>query len=194
MQNSPIYISKSLSSLLLNFPLLVKKLEQKDPQFLLNLFDWIQQAEDVLSKHRIVGVAELSGLKSKIISPIHHNDFRGSLRKQQLKVASEILYDLQDCLQRALHPYEEKIQQSREVAKQLLTIVAESGALTYSNNIPLDAFVRQVWGILTSHVQLKAGAVQSRSQLNEQDIHLLLADEIDLASFCKKIDKVATVS
>jgi len=194
MQNSPIYINKSLSSLLLHFPVLVKKLEQKDPQFLLKLFDWIEQAEDVLSKHRIVGVAELSGLKSKIISPIHHDDFRGSLRKQQLKVASDILFDLQDCLQRALHPYEEKIQQSREIANQLLTIVSESGALTYSSDIPLDTFVRQVWGMLTSHDQLKAGAVQLRSQLSEQDIHLLIADEIDLASFCKKVNHPKQVS
>ena len=66
--------------------------------------------KDLLSTYRIVGVG-LSGLKSKIPSPSHSNDFRGSHAKQ-LKVAVDILYDLQECLQRTPQPHQDKVAQT----------------------------------------------------------------------------------
>ena len=181
-----VNLTNNLSGLLLEFPSLVKRLEEKEPQFLPLLLNWIERAEDLLSTYRIVGVAELSGLKSKILSPSYSNDFRGSLRKQQVKVAVDILYDLQECLQRTLQPHQEKVAQSRELVNQLLSIVAESGAIHYRHPSSLDTFVRQIWGILNAHEQLKGGAVQLKSQFSEQDIILLIAEEIDLARFSEK--------
>jgi hypothetical protein len=192
MQKSLIHLTNNLSNLLLEFPSLVRRLERKDPQFLPLLLTWIESAEDLLSTYRIVGVAELSGLKSKILSPSYSNDFRGSLRKQQLKVAVDILYDLQECLQKTLEPHQQKVTQSRELINQLLSIVAESGAIQYKHPSPLDQFVRQIWQILNSHDQLKGGAVQLKSQFSEQDVILLIAEEIDLSRFSGRASKKQT--
>ena len=192
MQKSLIHLTNNLSNLLLEFPSLVRRLEKKDPQFLPLLLTWIESAEDLLSTYRIVEVAELSGLKSKILSPSYSNDFRGSLRKQQLKVAVDILYDLQECLQKTLEPHQQKVTQSRELINQLLSIVAESGAVQYQHPSPLDQFVRQIWQILNSHDQLKGGAVQLKSQFSEQDVILLIAEEIDLSWFSGRTRKKQT--
>ena len=183
MQKSIVHLVNELTDLLLQFPLLVTGFERKQPQALAALQSWIASAEQLLSSYGLVASAELAGLRSKLTTPLHCDEHRGQLRKQQLRAAVEILYPLQQCLQQTLTPYQQKLQQGSELIRHLLSVIRQSGALHYDAATGFDSFVQQLWLLIGQHDQLKAGAVQLRSWLSLQDIQLLLAQEVNPADF-----------
>ncbi len=182
MQKSIVHLVNELTALLLGYPAVVSLFERKQPQALLQLTTWIDSAEQILSSYAIVSSAELAGLRSKLLQPVYDDEHRGTLRRQQLKQAVTILYDVQSCVQQALLPYQQKLQQSRELLRQLLSIVSQSRAIQYDGH-NFEALVQQVWQLIGQHEQLNAGAVQLRSWLSQQDSILLLAQEINPADF-----------
>ncbi|KKO46927.1 hypothetical protein WG68_03030 [Arsukibacterium ikkense] len=183
MQKSTVHLVNELTDLLLQFPPMVTRFERKQPQALATLQDWLTASEQLLSSYSLVASAELAGLRSKLTAPVHRNEHRGQLRKQQLREAVEILYPLQHCLQQTLVPYQQKLQQSSELIRHLLSVISQSGALHYDAAAGFDSFLQQLWQLINQHDQLKAGAVQLRSWLSQQDITLLLAQEVNLADF-----------
>lgn len=183
MQKSIVHLVNELTGLLLQFPPLVSQFERKQPQALATLQSWIAQAEQLLSSYGIVASAELAGLRSKLTAPAHRDEHRGQLRKQQLREAVDMLYPLQHCVQQTLAPYQQKLQQSTELIRHLITVISQSGAVHYDVAAGFDSFVQQLWQLIGQHEQLKAGAVQLRSWLSQQDIILLLAQEINPADF-----------
>lgn len=183
MQKSIVHLVNELSRLLLAFSPLVSQFERKQPQALSALYLWLDDAEQLLSSYGLVASAELAGQRSKLTSPALSNEYRGQLRKQQLRVAVDILYPLQQCLQQVLLPYQQKLQQSTELIRHLLSVISQSGALSYNPATGFDSFVQQLWQLIGQHEQLKAGAVQLRSWLAQADIMLLLAQETNPADF-----------
>ncbi|MGI5309529.1 hypothetical protein [Rheinheimera sp. WS51] len=183
MQKSTVHLVAQLKQLLLSYPAMVALFEVKQPTALTELMSWLNRAEELLSSYGLVSAAELAGYRSKLLLPVYHDDYRGSLRKQQLKQAVEMLYPVQSCLQQALLPFEQKLEQSRELARHLLSIIAQSKAVHYDGSGQLDGLVMQLWLLIGQHDQLKSGAVQLRTWLSQQDILLLLAEEINLADF-----------
>lgn len=182
MQKSIVYLAQQLSAQLLAYPALVTLFERKQPQALADLTRWIDQTEQLLSSYNIVSAAELAGLRSKLLKPQFDVVSRGSLRKRQLAQAVDMLYDVQACAQQALQPYQRQLQQSRELIRQLLSIVSQSQTVRYSGD-NFEALVQQVWRLIGQHEQLKAGAIQLRGWLSQQDIFMLLAEEINPADF-----------
>lgn len=183
MQKSTVKLVAELSRLLLAFPALVNSFERKQPQVLLQLTTWLREAEDLLSAFGHVSAAELAGQRSKLLQPVYQDDRRGSLRKHQLALAVAMLFDLQATLQQALMPYQQKLQQSRELIRHLLSVIRQSGALNYADAASFELFVQQLWQLIGQHEQLKASAVQLRSWLSEQDVVLLLAEEVNPTDF-----------
>ena len=104
MQKSTVHLVNELTRLLLQFSPMVSQFERKQPQALVSLQDWIAQAEQLLSSYGIVASAELAGLRSKLMAPVHRDEHRGQLRRQQLREAVDMLYPLQQCVQQALTP------------------------------------------------------------------------------------------
>lgn len=183
MQKSLLFLTTELTDHLMRFPALVHQFERKDPQALHRFAEWLTNAEALLSTYRLVAAAEIAGFKSKLLSPLYHDDHRGSLRKRQLAVAIDLLDASQQCLQQVLAPYQDKLTKNRELIKQLLTIVSQSQAISYSSDGGVEQLIEEVWLFINQHDQLKAGAVQLKSQLSNDDIRLLLAEEINPAEF-----------
>jgi hypothetical protein len=148
-----------------------------------NLFLWIQKSEEIFATYNISEVSELSGLRSKIISPKFSDNKSVSVKKSQLKIASEVLYDLQHTFLKVLNPYELKVNECRGLIRQLLIIVSQTQAIKYSSDLPFDNLVNDVWQFIVSNEQLKAGVVKLKTSLIMNDIIILLAEEIDLEDF-----------
>ena len=183
MQKSTVYLVAELKQLLLRYPALVGLFERKQASALDELTHWLNAAEQLLSSYGLVSAAELAGYRSKLLLPVYQDEHRGGLRKQKLKHAVDMLYPLQACLQVVLQPIEHRLQQSRELARQLLTMIAQSKAVQYDGSPQIDGLIMQIWQLICQHEQLKAGAVQLKSLLSQQDIMLVLSDEINLADF-----------
>ncbi len=183
MFRSTLQLTRQLSDTLLELPAIVRQFERKSPQTMTDLMGWIGRSEDLLSTHRLVEAAEVAGLKARILAPTFDNGKRETLRKRQQTVAIGLLHDLQQALQQALQPRALEVQQARGMMRQLLQIVAQSGAVRYEPANGIEAMIDQVWALCIAHEQLKPLAAQLRALLSKDDIRLLMAEEIDSLDF-----------
>jgi hypothetical protein len=183
MRKSAINFVNRLKDQLLQFPAIVNSLEKREPSFVEKVLQWIEACEQVFTTYNISEVAELAGLRSKIIATRFAEDKHISIRKTQLKAASEVLYSLQVTVLNAVRPVELKIEECRELVKQLLLIVSQAKALQYDCDRPFDDLINNVWDFIITNDQLKAGAIKLRTNLQVDDIRLLLAEEIELEDF-----------
>lgn len=183
MLKSTLQLTLQLSEILLQLPAIVRQFERKSPQAMTVLMDWIGRAENLLSMHRLTEAAEISGLRARILAPVFDDDKRGTLRRRQQTVAIGLLYELQQSLQHALQPSATKVEQARDMARQLLQIVAQSGAIQYDPAVAFEDMVDRIWLLCTQHEQLKPISAQLKMLLSTDDIRLLLAEELDPADF-----------
>jgi hypothetical protein len=175
MFRSTLQLTRQLSDALLQFAALVRLFERKSPQALPQLLSWIDATEQVLSGHRLVASADVAGFKSRVLAPMFDDDRRGTLRRR--------LHDLQQSVQLALQPHAIKVEQARGIARHLLQIVAQSGAVPWDPAMSYEDMVDRIWLFCTGHDQLKPLAAQLKTLLSASDIRLLLGEEIDPMDF-----------
>lgn len=183
MFRSTLQLTRQLSDALLQYPALVRLFERKSTQALPQLLAWIDATEGTLSGHRLVAAADLAGYKSRVLAPMFDDDRRGTLRRRQTSAAAGLLHDLQQSVQAALQPHAAKVEQARGIARHLLQIVAQSGAIAWDPASSFEDMVDRIWQLCAGHDQLKPFAAQMKSLLSNDDIRLLLAEEIDPADF-----------
>ena len=183
MKKSILDLIDNLKTKLLEFPSIVDSLEKKDFNFLVNLMSWITDTEEILKTYNISETSELAGLRSRILSPKFSDSRNVSVKKMQLKIASEVLYDVQNTVLKVLKPYETKIDECRELIKQLLSIVNQTGTIKYDDDIEFQNFINNIWSIFISHNQLKPGAVKLQALVSHTDILRIIAEEINLSEW-----------
>ncbi|KAB2866993.1 MAG: hypothetical protein F9K37_13205 [Bacteroidales bacterium] len=183
MKKSIIQLVDALKGKLLEFPGIVTKLERKEVDFLKTLLAWIIKSEEILSTYNLSSVSELAGIRGKIISA-RFSDNRGSSEKKlQLKIASESLFDVQKVVLDTLKPFELKVEECRELVRQLLLIIAQTKTIKYSSDLPFEVLVNDIWQFILSNEQLKAGAIKLKTSLTLADIQVLIAEEINIEDF-----------
>ncbi|MDQ0592020.1 hypothetical protein QFZ37_000389 [Chryseobacterium ginsenosidimutans] len=183
MKKSQFILVNQLKEKLQEFPIIVSCLETKDPSFLEKIFSWLKSIEDIFSTNNISEVSEIAGLRSKILAA-KFSDVRGSnIKKNQTKIAASILYDAQNIVLNILMPYEEKINECKEITQQLLALTAQTGIQKYDKTISFEDYMNIVWHYILSDNNLKVGAIKLKSMLSEMDIIMLIADVIDPEEF-----------
>lgn len=181
MKPSQLQLIDTLDGLLLQLPDLVRRFERRDTDAERLLLEWIDRAEVQLSTHRMTEAARLAAAKARILAAARERG-RGT-RARRSHVALDTMHELQDCLHAASAPRRQKLDQARELARQLIQIVAQTGAVKYQIKSGFDGLIAQVWALCNSHAQLKPGAMQLKTLLSAEDIRLLLAQELSPADF-----------
>lgn len=180
MQTSSLPILDSLKAKLLTFPALVDCMQNKDPDFLQFLERWMKETETILKNFNITECSEIAGLRSKIYSPLFTGSHGRSVRKKQLQIASELLYDLQKTILLVIKPHEIKVNEARDLLLQLLSILQQSGALKYSEDTGFQNFIYQIWNVFLTNEQLKPGTAKILSLVSRMDALRIIAEEINL--------------
>jgi hypothetical protein len=183
MRKSDINLVTQLKGNLLEFPGIVNSLEQKDGGFVSTLLAWIKKNEDILASYNISEVSELAGLRSKVLAAKLTDDKKILPRKAQFKMAAAVLYELQNSILHILKPVELKVEECRELVRQLLLIVSQAGLFSYQPGQPFETLINEIWQFISTNEQLKAGAVKLKTVLIQTDIQLMLAEEINLEDF-----------
>jgi hypothetical protein len=183
MKRSIVYLVNVLKRQLLAFPNLVNKLERKDLDFITHYTLWLQKAEEILTSYNIRNVSEIAGIRSKIIASRFNDDKRLPTKKLQLKIAADSLFEAQSILLNVVTPYEIKIEESKDLIRQLLLIVGQANIIKYNEKAPLDHLITEIWQFILGNEQLKPGAIKLRTTLPTSDIQLLIAEEINIEDF-----------
>jgi len=175
-------IREQLTGLLLELPGLTDALERKQAGSVHQLIDLLQRAEQILVDNRMRQAADLAANRGALVA-VGLDDSGGRTRRKERRCALERIGPIGTALTEALAPVEHRIESARPPARQLLQLVAASGAIQLNGDRDLIDLVDRIWQLATAHEQLKSLALQIRVALNRQDIPLLLAEEIDLADF-----------
>jgi hypothetical protein len=183
MFRSTLLIVQRLSDRLLLVPGLVRGFQRKSPGAVADLLRWIDDTETAMSGHGMVAAADLAGLKARILAPTFDDDRRTGARRRQFAAAVALVHELQQATQDALRPLSAKVEQTRGLVRQLLQIVAQSGAVQYDPASDATTMVEQIWALATAHEQLRPIVAQMRSLLPADDIRMLLAEEFDPLDF-----------
>jgi hypothetical protein len=180
MQVSALSITESLKSHLFTYPALVDSLQQKDFDFLLKLETWMRTVEAILKNNNIAECAEIAGLRSKIIAPLYGDIKKGSVKKKQMQVAADALYEVQSIVFSVVKPYEVKVVEARDLLINLLNVVKQAGAIKFVVGDDFQTFINQVWTFFSSHEQLKPGTVKILTFVSQIDAIRIIAEEIDI--------------
>lgn len=183
LKKSKLLFHRQLHGDLLEIPALVNRLERKDAAFIPELLAWIQRAEDHLLAYQSRQAAEMAGIRSRILSARHEDGNGIARRKLQWKAAADSLFALQEVLQQVCAPLEKQLYEARELIRQLLLIVAQTGVFIYRHGQEFDAFLQEIWKFINGNEQLRAGAVKLKTVFGAEDIRLLMAEEINLEDF-----------
>lgn len=183
VKKSQFILVSQLKERLQEFPKIVSSLEKKDPFFIEKTLSWLKSAEDILSTYNISEVSEIAGLRSKILAGKLSDERGFNTKKNQIKIAANLLYDSQNCVINVLLPHEGKMNECRDITKQILAVAAQKKGLHYTTEIDFNDFVQKVWWYILADNDLKIGGVKLKSLLSEMDIIMLIADEIDLEDF-----------
>lgn len=187
MRKSTLSLVETLKAQLLQVSKMTDMVARRDPSLVEVLIAWTKSTESILASYTISDVAELAGLRSKLLS-LRQAHGSGTTRRERYKVASDLLYEIQHVVLVIVKPHEEKVAECRALVRQLLSLVSQSGALPYDTTISLDVFLDRVWSAISRHDQLKSSAARLRSILVPSDVMRLLAEEIDLAEWAPKGD------
>ena len=183
MRKSTRHLVASLKEKLREFPAIVTSLEKKEPFFLHKLLSWLNQSEAIFSTYNISAVSALAGIRSKITAPLYSGSKSMSLKKLQIKIAADSLFDIQHTVLTVLNPLEVKVEECRELVRQLLLIISQTKQINYTKDLPFDHLLNDIWQFIVSNDQLKAGAIKLQTSLIITDIQLLIAEEINLEDF-----------
>lgn len=183
MKKSQFILVSQLKEKLMEFPDIVSSLEKKDPFFTEKILLWLKSVEDIFSTHSISEVSEIAGFRGKILAGRFSDERAFNTKKNQIKIGANLLYDAQNCVLNVLLPHEGKMNECRDIAKQLLTLTAQTKTRYYTQGMNFEEFVQRVWWYIFSDNDLKIGGIKLKSMLSESDIIMLIADEIDIADF-----------
>ncbi|AZB19152.1 hypothetical protein EG352_15905 [Chryseobacterium indologenes] len=183
MKKSQFILVSQLKEQLQGFPEIVSSLGKKDPLFVEKTVSWIKAVEDILSANTISEVSEMAGFRSKILAGKISTERGFNAKKNQLKITANLLYDAQNCVLNVLLPQERKMDECRDIARQLLALVSQTKALTYTSEVKFEDFIQRIWWYILADNDLKIGGVKLKSMLSELDIIMLMADEIDIKDF-----------
>lgn len=178
MQVSAISIIEELKAKLLQFPALVDGLKNKDSDFLPKLETWMKETEAILKQYRITECATVAGYRSRILVPLYAERQQRPAKKQQLQLASEILFDLQQTLVAVLKPYELKVNEARDLMVYMLSVVHQSGAMKYTDTTVFQEFLSGIWQLSANHEQLKPLVSKILSLVSPVDALRIMAEEI----------------
>lgn len=182
MRISLFRIREQLIGLLLEIPPLTTALAGKQPGSVERLVDFLQRTEQLLIDNRMRQAADLAASRAALVA-VRLDISGGRLRSKERQCALERIGPIASAISEALGPLEQRIESARLAARQLLQLVAASGAVRLNGDRDLIELVERIWQLATEHDQLKSMAMQIRVALDRQDIPMLLAEEIDIADF-----------
>lgn len=182
MKNFNLDISNELQNALLKFPAIITQIKNKEYESIFNLEKWMLSIEDVLKKYNHYKVAEIAALRSKIYTPLTLVKNNTAKKKLQFQAASEMLYELQKAVDSILIVYLEKVEQARDILKNLLMILAQSNTVRFKDGL-FQNFVLQLWSIMCNTEQLKPSASKVLTLVSQQDAMRIIADEIEIELF-----------
>ncbi|NQY52218.1 MAG: hypothetical protein HRT42_01485 [Campylobacteraceae bacterium] len=176
MKKSYLQIEKELLDQSLKFPNLVSQAFKKNSQFVNNFMDWLRLTENIMQKYKIPQCSQLAGLRSKILIPADKK-LKLSKRRYNFQIAVSILNDSQEILTIVLSPISKKLDDSRDIIRQLLNVAYQHKIV--DKNLEFNEILQTLLFEFSKHENLKTALGQIYALISQADTLCLLAEEVE---------------
>ena len=168
----------SLKSQLMLMPTIVDHIQRKEKKSIDELTEWLRKTEDILQKLGYAQCAELAGLRGKLLTPEFSHLKRMSKKKEKLRIASLTVYDAQEVISQLLIPLEEKLEEARNIVRQILLAIQPTGMLEVDHCQDMSNIIQGIWFTLRENQHLGGGISKILSLISQTDAMRILAEEI----------------
>lgn len=179
MKKSQVTLVRAYHALLMQLPMIVDALSQKQPRAPEQFSHWLKDVENTLKEQNSPKSAEIAAIRSHLLAQA----LKDSSRKAQQQHCAEQVSVAQGIVQTLFEKANTPIEEASKIISPLLEAVLQSGAVLYDSQQGFQPFIEKVDQLLNQHEQLKANMVAVNALLNRQDRLWLIADLIDLESW-----------
>lgn len=176
MEKSKLSLLKKVEAQLFAVPDLVTGFQTKEPGIVTRFTNWLTDAEKMLKENNLSICSEMSGLRSKLLHAGMSNPT--TKRKQQFATSLEIIPSAQSILQDVITPINAKVEQSRQVLQQTITLAYNTGLIRDKQEMEFNTWVGISWAAIKRHDQLSAGIVNAVSLVGFSDAYILFAEKL----------------
>jgi len=172
---------EALQSLLLEMPGQVDTLIER--RSVTGFIDFCRRAEDALKGFGFRQAADVAAARAMVEARPVSAERGPRSRKDKARRALEQSGTVQRALSDAILPAEETIAQARPLIRQIINLIAASGALRIGEAHEVADLPGRIWTLASGHEQLSPLALQARIHLDRGDILAVILAELDLADF-----------
>jgi len=171
---------EEIESLLLNVPTLVKRFEDRDPDFLSAVISWLAAAEDTLSKNRMPQTSEIAVCRSELISanrgfsegaPLQTRMGARQLREAR---ASQLLKRATEVLTETIHHRRGQIDEASRLMMQMVAVADHLGLIPADSGQNHTAYLQTILQAMVNRTELTSLVVHVTGILGKADILIVL--------------------
>lgn len=127
--------------------------------------------------------ADIAAVKSAIaVAQMTDQSGRASRKDKRRAVLSKVA-DVHQALVDAIVPVEQVIEEARPQVRQIVQLIAGSGAAQITELEQLSELPETIWSLASGHDQLAPLAMQIKAHLKRQDVHALILQELEPEDF-----------
>lgn len=176
MDKSKLNLMKKVEAHLFLVPEMVTGFQKKQPGIVTRFTNWLTTAEKLLKENNLPICSEMSGLRSKLL---HSGMVAGpAKKKQQYTTSLEIMQPAQSILQEVITPIKAKVDQSKQVLQQTVTLAYNTGLIRDQEKTEFNTWVNDSWKSIRQNEQLSAGIINAVTLVGHTDAYVLFAEQL----------------
>lgn len=159
-------------------PTLVNMIKDKNNRYVKALEAWMLETEDVLKKYNYPEYSEMAGLRSRIYLPKYTADNSRIAKKEQMGIATELIYTAQNMIFNLVQQLDEKITDAKSMLEELVIIGKENGIIKVDHSTDFNSYIMSLVEYFKTHEQLKSLIQKPFFVLGRTDTIRVMAEHI----------------
>jgi hypothetical protein len=145
--------------------------------------DYLDRIEGSLKDFGKRQSADIAAVKSAITASQMSDQLGRSSRKDKKRAVLTKVEEVHRALVDAIVPMEGMIEEARPQLRQIIQLIAGSGAAKITEPEQIGSLPETIWSLASTHEQLAPLAMQIKVHLKRQDIQALILQEIEVTDF-----------
>jgi hypothetical protein len=171
---------EEIEGLLLKVPALVRRFDERDPEFVLAVKTWLADAEDTLAKNRLSQTSEIAVCRGALISvergftDAAARQSRVGARTMKEARASQLLKRATDVIAETVRPRRGQLDEAERLMMQVVAVAEQLGLIPRDTGGNHTAYLQSILLALSARAELVPLVVHVTGLLGKADTLVVL--------------------
>ncbi len=171
---------EEIEALLLKVPALVRRFEDRDPDFIVAVNAWLRAAEEILSNNRLALASEIAVYRGALLAAERGfpggtaSTSRSGARQAKQARAAGLLQQATDAVSAAIQPRRAQMDEAERVMLQAVAIGVRLGLIPAESGREHTAYLQSVLQAMLSRAELASLLVHVTGLLGSSDTLVIL--------------------